>query len=94
MDNYNIIVNDAPSYNIVFNQPEEQYTIVLENGQGANGAKGDKGDPGESIQGPQGIPGPPGVIQLSNTTTSTLTGYIIGNGSTITADPRIDGGNF
>jgi hypothetical protein len=92
MDNYNIIVNDAPSYNIVFNQPEEQYTIVLENGQGANGAKGDTGNTGP--QGIQGIPGPPGVIQLSNTTTSTLTGYIIGNGSTITADPRIDGGNF
>jgi len=92
MDSYNIIVNDAPSYNIVFNQPEEQYTIVLENGQGANGAKGDQGDQGE--QGIQGIPGPPGEIQLSNTTTSTLTGYIIGNGSTISADPRIDGGNF
>lgn len=92
MDNYNIIVNDAPSYNIVFNQPEEQYTIVLENGQGANGAKGDKGDTGD--QGIQGIPGPPGEIELSNTTTTQLNGYLMGNGYTITADPRIDGGNF
>lgn len=48
----------------------------------------------ENGQGSKGDPGPPGVLELSNTTATSLVGYIIGNGSTITANPRIDGGNF
>jgi hypothetical protein len=63
-----------------------QIEISTSGTQGQKGDKGDKGDTGEQ--------GPAGIIQLSNTTITTLNGYVYGNGNTLSADPLIDGGNF
>jgi hypothetical protein len=59
---------------------------------GPRGRPGQDGEPG--LPGPIGPVGPPADLIITNATQTTLTGYLIGAGGTVTADPNVDGGNF